>query len=219
MNSQVFKESYEQATRDLLALSINENTPYKTTLKFLDEQFEKYEIPALHRVNVLSNMLPAITTQFTIAAMQLALEITSKNLSFEVELENLKKQGVAMEANIEGIREQTKTTVLKNTEAQEQLADRNENLKLQNKLLQAQIDKLNKEQKLAQSQQEAVDQQVKDNRIIKAFGALLSHNAETLHGGLVLPEGLIKMPFDLIHQLIKKDISVSPPTSYTITKR
>ena len=124
-----------------------------------------------------------------------------------------------MEANIEGIKEQTKTTALKNKEIEAEFDDRKENLKLQNKLLQAQIEKLNKEQKLAQSQQEAVDRQVKDNRVIKAFSALLSHNAETLQGGLVLPEGLVKLPFDLIHELVKKDVSVSAPSSYAITKR
>lgn len=214
-----FNEKYDEVVKNLLQLSIKENTPYQSTLQYLDEQFEKYKIPDLHRINILSNMLPAITTQFTIAAMQLAVELTNKALFFDIELENLKKQGLAMDANIEGIKEQTQTTRLKNQELTEQLPDKNENLKLQNNLLKAQIDKLAKEQKLAESQQRAIDQQVKDNRVIKAFSSLFAHNAETLNGGLVLPEGLVKLPFDLVHELIKNDITLSKPTTYNIVKR
>ena len=93
-----FKNAYLERTRELLKLSIGADTPYQETLKYLDDCFEKYEIPNQHRINVLSQMLPLITTQFTITAMQTGLELTQQDLSFELSLKNLEKQAAAMDA-------------------------------------------------------------------------------------------------------------------------
>lgn len=214
-----FKNAYLERTRELLKLSIGADTPYQETLKYLDDCFEKYEIPNQHRINVLSQMLPLITTQFTITAMQTGLELTQQDLSFELSLKNLEKQAAAMDANIEGIKEQTRNTKLKNDELEAQAADKLENLKEQNNLLRAQIAKLAKEQALAESQQRAVDRQVIDNRIIKSMAVIGNFIPENQNGGLLVPSDMIRYLFDLIHAFIAGDITVDKIKNFTMTKK
>lgn len=214
-----FKNAYLERTRELLKLSIGTDTPYQETLKYLDDCFEKYEIPNQHRINVLSQMLPLITTQFTITAMQTGLELTQQDLSFELSLKNLEKQAAAMDANIEGIKEQTRNTKLKNNELEAQAADKLENLKEQNNLLRAQIAKLAKEQALAESQQRAVDRQVIDNRIIKSMSVLGNFIAENQAGGMIVPSDMTKYLFNMVHALIKNDITIDENKNFTMTKK
>ena len=214
-----FKNAYLERTRELLKLSIGADTPYQETIKYLDDCFEKYEIPNQHRINVLSQMLPLITTQFTIMAMQTGLELTQQDLSFELSLKNLEKQAAAMDANIEGIKEQTRNTKLKNDELEAQAADKLENLKEQNNLLRAQIAKLAKEQALAESQQKAVDRQVIDNRIIKSMSVLGNFIAENQAGGMVVPSDMTKYLFNMVHALIKNDITIDENKNFTMTKK
>ena len=213
------KNAYLERTRELLKLSIGADTPYQETLKYLDDCFEKYEIPNQHRINVLSQMLPLITTQFTITAMQTGLELTQQDLSFELSLKNLEKQAAAMDANIEGIKEQTRNTKLKNDELEAQAADKLENLKEQNNLLRAQIAKLAKEQALAESQQRAVDRQVIDNRIIKSMSVLGNFIAENQAGGMIVPSDMTKYLFNMVHALIKNDITIDENKNFTMTKK
>ena len=189
-----FKNAYLERTRELLKLSIGVDTPYQETLKYLDDCFEKYEIPNQHRINVLSQMLPLITTQFTITAMQTGLELTQQDLSFELSLKNLEKQAAAMDANLEGIKEQ-------------------------NNLLRAQIAKLAKEQALAESQQRAVDRQVIDNRIIKSMSVLGNFIAENQAGGMIVPSDMTKYLFNMVHALIKNDITIDENKNFTMTKK
>lgn len=214
-----FKNAYLERTRELLKLSIGAGTPYQETLKYLDDCFEKYEIPNQHRINVLSQMLPLITTQFTITAMQTGLELTQQDLSFELSLKNLEKQAAAMDANIEGIKEQTRNTKLKNDELEAQAADKLENLKEQNNLLRAQIAKLAKEQALAESQQRAVDRQVIDNRIIKSMSVLGNFIAENQAGGMIVPSDMTKYLFNMVHALINNDITIDENKNFTMTKK
>lgn len=164
-------------------------------------------------------MLPLITTQFTITAMQTGLELTQQDLSFELSLKNLEKQAAAMDANIEGIKEQTRNTKLKNDELEAQAADKLENLKEQNNLLRAQIAKLAKEQALAESQQRAVDRQVIDNRIIKSMSVLGNFIAENQAGGMIVPSDMTKYLFNMVHALIKNDITIDENKNFTMTKK
>ena len=196
-----FKNAYLERTRELLKLSIGADTPYQETL------------------NVLSQMLPLITTQFTITAMQTGLELTQQDLSFELSLKNLEKQAAAMDANIEGIKEQTRNTKLKNDELEAQAADKLENLKEQNNLLRAQIAKLAKEQALAESQQRAVDRQVIDNRIIKSMSVLGNFIAENQAGGMIVPSDMTKYLFNMVHALIKNDITIDENKNFIMTKK
>ena len=192
-----FKNAYLERTRELLKLSIGADTPYQETLKYLDDCFEKYEIPNQHRINVLSQMLPLITTQFTITAMQTGLELTQQDLSFELSLKNLEKQAAAMDANIEGIKEQTRNTKLKNDELEAQAADKLENLK----------------------EQRAVDRQVIDNRIIKSMSVLGNFIAENQAGGMIVPSDMTKYLFNMVHALIKNDITIDENKNFTMTKK
>ena len=60
-NIEIFKE--------LLVASLGENTPYQATLNFLEQKL-KGLISEEQRVQVLTNVLSTITTQFTIQAME-----------------------------------------------------------------------------------------------------------------------------------------------------
>lgn len=66
---------YMQKFKELLALSVNENSPYKESLKFLNEKLDEYAIPDTQKVQVLAQLLPNMTITFTNTAMQAALSL------------------------------------------------------------------------------------------------------------------------------------------------
>ncbi|QCD44130.1 hypothetical protein [Campylobacter mucosalis] len=215
-----FNESYQNRVKELLRISVDENTPFQETIKYLEDKFTEYLIPNDYRIKILSNILPQMTLQFTTIAMQVAMELTEKDLSFNITLENLKKQGLAMDANIEGIREQTRGQQIKNDEIDEQRADKLANLKKQGQLLDAQIKKLGTEDKLALAQQKAIDEQVKDNRLIKSIGVVGGFISDNQAGGMIVPTDMTKYFFNLTHRLISKDVTgVVEPTNMTMTKK
>ncbi|AQW82983.1 hypothetical protein [Campylobacter pinnipediorum] len=214
-----YNEVYKERLKDLLELSTKEDSPYSETIKFLEEKFNEYNITNDYRIKILVALLPQMTLQFTQTAMQVALQLADEDLSFAVKLENLRKQGEAMEANIAGIKEQTKAQEIKNAKLSEQRADELENLKKQGRMLEAQIKKLEKENKLAQSQQEAIDRQVKDNRVIKVLSVLGSFIEGNQQGGMIVPSDMTKFFFDLQSELIKNDVNITKPTTMSMTER
>ncbi|AQW81358.1 hypothetical protein CPIN17260_1069 [Campylobacter pinnipediorum subsp. pinnipediorum] len=219
MTNTNYNEVYKERLKDLLELSTKKDSPYSETIKFLEEKFNEYNITNDYRIKILIALLPQMTLQFTQTAMQVALQLADEDLSFAVKLENLKKQGSAMDANIEGIKEQTKNQEIKNAKLSEQRADELENLKKQGRMLEAQIKKLEKENKLAQSQQEAIDRQVKDNRVIKVLSVLGSFIEGNQQGGMIVPSDMTKFFFDLQSELIKNDVSITKPTEMKMTER
>lgn len=167
-----FKEKYKECTKELLALSVGENTPYKAALDFFEEKFLEYKIPEEKRIQFYATMLPNITMAFTTSAMQIGLELAYKHMTFDTELDGLKKQNKALDENIKGIEAQTKNTQIRNAELEEQRPFKLIAAQKQNDLLDAQIQKLKDETALAKSQQQAIDRQVIDNRLIKASATL-----------------------------------------------
>ena len=81
-NIEIFKE--------LLVASLGENTPYQATLNFLDQKL-KGLISEEQKVQVLTNVLTTITTQFTIQAMESSRSLSLEDLLFEKKMELLQK--------------------------------------------------------------------------------------------------------------------------------
>ena len=81
-NIEIFKE--------LLVASLGENTPYQATLNFLEQKL-KGLISEEQRVQVLTNVLSTITTQFTIQAMESSRSLSLEDLLFDKKMELLEK--------------------------------------------------------------------------------------------------------------------------------
>ena len=81
-NIEIFKE--------LLTASLGENTPYQATLNFLEQKL-KGLISEEQRVQVLTNVLSTITTQFTIQAMESSRSLSLEDLLFDKKMELLEK--------------------------------------------------------------------------------------------------------------------------------
>ena len=98
--------------------------------------------------------------------------------------------------------------------------DRLTGLKKQNELVDAQIKKLKDETELAKSQKEAIDRQVKDNRIIKATSTLGGFISENQAGGMIVPADMTKVFFDMLSGLVKEDLpELAKPAKFDMEKR
>ena len=82
-NIKIFKE--------LLTASLGENTPYQATLNFLEQKL-KGLISEEQRVQVLTNVLSTITTQFTIQAMESSRSLSLEDLLFDKKMELMEKE-------------------------------------------------------------------------------------------------------------------------------
>ncbi|MDL0089879.1 hypothetical protein [Campylobacter gastrosuis] len=74
-STELINAEYMQKFKEILALSVNENSPYKESLKFLNEKLDEYAIPDIQKVQVLAQLLPNMTITFTNTAMQTALSL------------------------------------------------------------------------------------------------------------------------------------------------
>lgn len=279
-------DKFMEKTKEILALSVNENSPYKESLKFLNEKLDDYAIPDTQKVQVLAQLLPNMTIAFTTTAMQTALALLetaerAHNISIQtmhdiliydtkkkeveagvalkeaqirdineniqvrisqkanldkdlqikneqlselqeqrpVKLANLQKQGLALDANIEGINEQTEGQKIQNATNAEQRPYKLEQLKKQVLLLTAQIEKVEKEAVLCENQKNAIRDQVFDNRLIKSLQVIGSFISEIQSNGLNVPEDMTKFLFTMISELVKKaGINMTMPKSYAMTK-
>ncbi|AQW85545.1 hypothetical protein CPIN18021_0283 [Campylobacter pinnipediorum subsp. caledonicus] len=214
-----YSEEYKKILKEVLALSVEENSPYNKTIAFFEEKFNEYQLSANERIRVFAEMLPVMTTSFTTTAMQISIELANQSLSFDTNLDNLKKQGESLTANIEGIKEQTKGTQIKNEEAQEQRPDKLANLHKQGLMLDAQIAKLAQEQTLAEEQHKAIKEQVKDNKLIKGANIIENLITGNQQGGLVVPTDMSRYLFDLVGKLVEAGATPNKPSTYTMTKR
>lgn len=86
--------------KELLIASLGENTPYQATLNFLEEKL-KGLISEEQRVQVLTNVLSTITTQFTIQAMESSRALSLEDLLFEKKLELMNKEIEKAQAQID----------------------------------------------------------------------------------------------------------------------
>ncbi|QCD52518.1 hypothetical protein [Campylobacter sp. RM16192] len=201
-----FKEKYKEVTKELLRLSVEEDTPYKATLDFLDQKINELAVSNEYKVKMLSAMLPNLVVPFTTSAMQLGIELTHKHLAFNTELDTLKEQGESIK--------------LKNDELREHKDLKKQGLEKQNELLGAQIAKLKKETALAGSQQQAIDKQVSDNRVIKV-GAMMQDFVTNNHAHSInVPKSMIEYFFNILQGLIRNDLpGLQPPTDFDMPKK
>ena len=143
---------------------------------------------------------------YTAQAMAQAMELTYRELTFDEEMN--------------GLKEQTKSARLRNEELERGMNDRLAGLKKQNELVDAQIKKLRDETELAKSQKEAIDRQVKDNRIIKATSTLGGFISENQAGGMIVPADMTKVFFDMLSGLVKEDLpGLGKPAKFDMEKR
>lgn len=201
-----YENKYYDCFAGILEKSTQQNSPYNETLKYLNEQFERMSMSEATRVQILSSVLPQMAVQFTSIAMNTALELAKAELSFNLELE--------------GLKEQVRAAKLKNDEADEQRPDRLENLKKQGRLLEAQITKLNTENTLAAAQKSAIDEQVKDNRLIKATSVLADFISTNQAGGMIVPTDMTRYFFDLVYSISERSsVTSAKPNSFSMTQK
>lgn len=215
-----YTQKYKECLGEILAKSISPDLPYSQVMDFVKNQLELSTLSENAKVNIISQILPQMAIQFTSIAMNAAIEVATREQTSEVELENLKRQGEVINANIAGIKEQTRGARIKNDTDEEQRPIKLENLKRQGELLAGQIAKLNKETTLSQTQQDAINAQVSDNRLIKAMGVLGDFIAGNQAGGMIVPPDMSRYFFDLIDATAKRSGAVgTKPSTYDMAKR
>lgn len=201
-----FTDKYIANFGDMLTETTTANTPYQKTLEYLNEQYDKYNISNELRAKYISELLANLTMGYTAQAMAQAMELTYRELTFDEEMN--------------GLKEQTKSARLRNEELERGMNDRLAGLKKQNELVDAQIKKLKDETELAKSQKEAIDRQVKDNRIIKATSTLGGFISENQAGGMIVPADMTKVFFDMLSGLVKEDLpGLGKPAKFDMEKR
>lgn len=202
MNINEKLNNYALAYKTVLNSSMEENTPYDKLIKKLDELFEQYKITDEKardaRLATLSNLVQGVTATSQQVALQFVTDLERLDLiAAQTENERAKKQILDLEVEAQR---------LKNEMAREQRPHQLAILEKQKELLEAQIIKTQKDTKLAESQQNAIDRQVKDNRMIKA-ASVLSDFLQNVqgNGSLIVPAGMNQTLFNILAALIKDD--------------
>ena len=142
-----YKENFVENFEAILASSTGERSIYQKALAHIKTEFDNFQITDDARAKFITSLMAEMTIAFTTKAMEAASDVATKALTLEKELEALE---------------------LKNQGLRDRLELDKQNLQMQIELTKAQTEKTKAEAKLAQEQQAAVNEQVKDNRIIKA---------------------------------------------------
>ena len=201
-----FRQAYLEIFKSTLDATTSATTPYQKVVDYLNEQYDKFNITNEARLKNISSILANITVSFTAQAMAQAMELAYRELTFDEEMK--------------GLKEQTKNARLKNEELERGMNDRLTGLKKQNDLIDAQIQKLKDETELAKSQKQAIDKQVKDNRVIKATSTLGGFISENQAGGMIVPADMTKVFFDMLSGLVKEDLpGLGKPAKFDMEKR
>ena len=183
-NIEIFKE--------LLVASLGENTPYQATLNFLEQKL-KGLISEEQRVQVLTNVLSTITTQFTIQAMESSRSLSLEDLLFDKKMEllekDIEKAGVQirlMEKEIEKARAQIEL-------ANGEIAFN----KARTALVNAQTESEGEKKKNIVREREAMNDQLR----IKEAEFLSNVNFGYAAGGVQVPENLQKTMLDAVNKI------------------
>ena len=201
-----FRQAYLEIFKSTLDATTSATTPYQKAVDYLNEQYDKFNITNEARLKNISSILANITVSFTAQAMAQAMELAYRELTFDEEMK--------------GLKEQTKNAQLKNEELERGMNDRLTGLKKQNDLIDAQIQKLKDETELAKSQKQAIDKQVKDNRVIKATSTLGGFISENQVGRMIVPADMTRIFFDMIFGLVKEDLpDLTKPSKFEMEER
>ena len=190
-NIEIFKE--------LLVASLGENTPYQATLNFLEQKL-KGLISEEQRVQVLTNVLSTITTQFTIQAMESSRSLSLEDLLFDKDIEKAVLQIRLMEKDIEkaGVQIRLMEKEIEKAGAQIELANGEIAFnKARTALVNAQTESEGEKKKNIVREREAMNDQLR----IKEAEFLSNVNFGYAAGGVQVPENLQKTMLDAVNKI------------------
>ena len=178
-----YKENFVENFEAILASSTGERSIYQKALVHIKTEFDNFQITDDARAKFITSLMAEMTIAFTTKAMEAASDVATKALTLEKELEalELKKQGLRDRLELD-----------------------KQNLQMQIELTKAQTEKTKAEAKLAQEQQAAVNEQVKDNRIIKAGMMTGDFMQNVSNGQLSVPSDMYEFFFNIVYEIAKK---------------
>lgn len=178
-----YKENFVENFEVILASSTGERSIYQKALAHIKTEFDNFQITDDARAKFITSLMAEMTIAFTTKAMEAASDVATKALTLEKELEALE---------------------LKNQGLRDRLELDKQNLQMQIELTKAQTEKTKAEAKLAQEQQVAVNEQVKDNRIIKAGMMTGDFMQNVSNGQLSVPSDMYEFFFNIVYEIAKK---------------
>ena len=178
-----YKENFVENFEAILASSTGERSIYQKALAHIKTEFDNFQITDDARAKFITSLMAEMTIAFTTKAMEAASDVATKALTLEKELEALE---------------------LKNQGLRDRLELDKQNLQMQIELTKAQTEKTKAEAKLAQEQQAAVNEQVKDNRIIKAGMMTGDFMQNISNGQLSVPSDMYEFFFNIVYEIAKK---------------
>lgn len=178
-----YKDNFVENFEAILASSTGERSIYQKALAHIKTEFDNFQITDEARAKFITSLMAEMTIAFTTKAMDAAGDVATKALTLEKELEALE---------------------LKNQGLRDRLELDKQNLQMQIELTKAQTEKTKAEAKLAQEQQVAVNEQVKDNRIIKAGMMTGDFMQNVSNGQLSVPSDMFEFFFNIVYEIVKK---------------
>lgn len=193
-----YKENFVENFEAILASSTGEHSIYQKSLTHIKTEFDNFQITDDARAKFITSLMAEITIAFTTKAMEAASDVATKALTLEKELEALE---------------------LKNQGLRDRLELDKQNLQMQIELTKAQTEKTKAETKLAEEQQAAVKEQVKDNRIIKAGMMTGDFMQNVSNGQLSVPSDMYEFFFNILYEIVKKGgIDIKKVANFNLPK-
>ena len=193
-----YKDNFVENFEAILASSTSERSIYQKAMVHIKTEFDNFQITDDARAKFITSLMAEMTIAFTTKAMEAASDVATKALTLEKELEALE---------------------LKNQGLRDRLELDKQNLQMQIELTKAQTEKTKAEAKLAQEQQAAVNEQVKDNRIIKAGMMTGDFMQNVSNGQLSVPSDMYKFFFSIVYEIAKKGgIELEKVTNFNLPK-
>ena len=193
-----YKENFVENFEAILASSTGERSIYQKALVHIKTEFDNFQITDDARAKFITSLMAEMTIAFTTKAMEAASDVATKALTLEKELEALE---------------------LKNQGLRDRLELDKQNLQMQIELTKAQTEKTKAETKLAEEQQAAVKEQVKDNRIIKAGMMTGDFMQNVSNGQLSVPSDMYEFFFNIVYEIIKKGgIDIKKVANFNLPK-
>lgn len=193
-----YKENFVENFEAILASSTGERSIYQKALAHIKTEFDNFQITDDARAKFITSLMAEMTIAFTTKAMEAASDVATKALTLEKELEALE---------------------LKNQGLRDRLELDKQNLQMQIELTKAQTEKTKAETKLAEEQQAAVKEQVKDNRIIKAGMMTGDFMQNVSNGQLSVPSDMYEFFFNIVYEIAKKGgIDIKKVANFNLPK-
>lgn len=193
-----YKDNFVENFEAILASSTGERSIYQKALAHIKTEFDNFQITDDARAKFITSLMAEMTIAFTTKAMEAASDVATKALTLEKELEALE---------------------LKNQGLRDRLELDKQNLQMQIELTKAQTEKTKAETKLAQEQQVAIKEQVKDNRIIKAGMMTGDFMQNISNGQLSVPSDMFEYLFNIIDEIIKRaGINIKKVKNFNLPK-